>query len=242
MNETLVVIVRSIIGFFTLLLFTRILGKQQISQLTYFDYVLGITIGSIAGTLTTDLSSRALPHWTGLAVWTLLVVLFQWLTLHWRYFSKYIDGEPTIVIMNGEIMEKTLKKMRYRVSDLLEQLRVKGVFDIKEVEHAIIETDGQLSLLKKAQHLPLTPKDINIQTGYKGISTELIYDGVISDQNLSQVSKDRPWLEKELNKQGIHDASEVFLALLDPNGQLFIDKYKDHKKKIIDMSDYPGPN
>lgn len=242
MNETFVVIIRSFIGFFTLLLFTRLLGKQQISQLTYFDYVAGITIGSIAGSLTTDLSSRALPHWIGLAVWTLLVVLFQLLTLHWRYVSKYIDGEPTIVIMNGEIMEKTLKKMRYRVSDLLEQLRVKGVFDIKEIEHAIIETDGHLSVLKKAQHLPVTPKDIGLHVAYKGISTELIYDGVIFDQNLQQISKDRSWLENELLNHDIQSAEEVFLALYDQSGQLFIDKYNDNKKHIIDMGDYQGPS
>ncbi len=242
MNETLMIMVRSTIGFLTLLLFTRILGKQQISQLTYFDYVLGITIGSITGTLSTELSGRAFPYWAGLATWVILVLIFQFLSMKWRYFSKYVDGEPTVVIMHGEIMEKTLRKMRYRVTDLLQQLRVKGVFDVNEVEHAVMETNGKLSLLKKAQYLPLTPKDINIQVSYKGLSTELIYDGVIYDQNLIQVSKDRVWLENELTKQGIQSASEVFLCLLDQNGQLFIDKYKDHKQHIIDISDYKGPN
>ena len=127
LNEALVVMVRGIIAFFTLLIFARLLGKQQISQLTFFDYVLGITIGSIAANLTTDLTSRAWPHWVGLAVWTILVLALQWLTLKWRYASKYIDGEPTVVIMNGKIMEDAMRKLRYRTSELLEQLRQKCI-------------------------------------------------------------------------------------------------------------------
>lgn len=138
MNEGLVVAVRSVIGFFSLLIFTRIIGKEQISQLTFFDYVLGITIGSIAASLTTDLSSRAWPHWIGLLSWAALGYLMELITLKWRYAAKYLEGEPTIVIMNGKIMEKSLKKMKYRVSDIMALLRNKGVFDLNQVDFAII--------------------------------------------------------------------------------------------------------
>ncbi|MBM7646050.1 uncharacterized membrane protein YcaP (DUF421 family) [Scopulibacillus daqui] len=242
MNETLVVMVRGIIGFFTLLLLTRILGKQQISQLTFFDYILGITIGSIAASLTTDLTTRAFPHWIGLIVWVILGLLLQGITLKWRRGSKFLDGEPTIVIMNGRIMDKALKKMRYRVADLLEELREKGIFDLNEVEYAVLETNGKLSVLKKAANQPITPKDLNLSVPYKGISTELIYDGVVIDENIKAVNRDRAWLEAELKKRYINHPSQVFLALLDPNGQLFIDKYSDNQKNIIDIGDYPGPN
>ena len=119
LNEGLVVLVRSIIAFFSLLIFAKILGKQQISQLSFFDYVLGITIGSIAATLTTDLSSRAWPHFVGLLTWAVLGYIMEYITLKWRYASKYIDGEPTIVIMNGKIMENALRKMKYKVSDVM---------------------------------------------------------------------------------------------------------------------------
>ena len=105
MSEVLVVAVRSIIAFFSLLIFARILGKQQISQLTFFDYTLGITIGSIAAELTVDLSSRALPHWIGLLSWAILGYAMEFITMKWRYAAKYIEGEPTIIIMNGKIME-----------------------------------------------------------------------------------------------------------------------------------------
>jgi len=214
------VAVRSVIGFFSLLIFTRIIGKEQISQLTFFDYVLGITIGSIAASLTTDLSSRAWPHWIGLLSWAALGYLMELITLKWRYAAKYLEGEPTIVIMNGKIMEKSLKKMKYRVSDIMALLRNKGVFDLNQVDFAIIEPNGQISVLKKPEHMPLTPKDMQIKVMPNGISTELIYDGIIIEENLTQLNKDKAWLLKELNKQGIKDVSEVFLATLNPAGSL----------------------
>ncbi|NLC07386.1 MAG: DUF421 domain-containing protein [Syntrophomonadaceae bacterium] len=238
MNEALVVVVRGVIAFITLLIFTRVLGKQQLSQLTYFDYILGITIGSIAATMTTDLTARAWPQLVGLITWTGAVFVLQWITLKWRYASKYIDGEPTVVIMNGQIMEDVLKKMRFRVADLLEQLRTKGVFDLSEVEFAVLETNGQLSVLKKSQYQPVTANDLNLPTNYKGISSELIYDGVVVEQNLQQVNLDRPWLEAQLRKLGFNDPSEIFIASLNTNGDLYIDAYKDRVKNLTDISDY----
>jgi uncharacterized membrane protein YcaP (DUF421 family) len=242
MNEAVIVFVRGIIAFFTLLIFTRALGKLQISQLSFFDYVLGITIGSTASSLTTDLTSRAWAHWVGLFTWSFLVFILQKVTLKWRKASKYIDGEPTVVIMNGAIMENTMCKMRYRLSDLQEQLRVKGIFDLSHVEFAILETNGSLSVLKKADYEPVIAKDLKIGTLYKGLSTELIYDGVILDQNLSQVHLDRQWLMEKLKAMKINHPEEVFLASLDTEGNLYVDTYQEHIKNPTDPSDYHGPN
>lgn len=241
LNEGLVVLVRSIIGFFSLLIFTRVLGKEQISQLTFFDYVLGITIGSIAASLTTDLSSRAWPHWIGLITWAALGYLMEIITLKWRYAAKVLEGEPDIVIMNGKILENTLKKIRYRVSDIMELLRNQGIFDLNEVNFAIIEANGQLSVLKKAENLPLTPKDMNIQVKDTSISIELIYDGILFTENLKQLGKDEAWLNNQLKAQGINNISEVFLATLSPQGTLYIDKYDDHIQNATDVGDYKGP-
>ena len=241
MNEGFVVLVRAIISFFSLLIFARLLGKEQISQLTFFDYILGITIGSIASEVTTDLSSRAWPHWVGLFVWAALAYLMEIITMKWRYAAKIIEGEPTIVIMNGKIMENALRKMKFRVSDILQLLRNQEVFDLKQVDFAIIEPNGKLSLLKKPEHQPLTPKDMGIKVNPTGISTELVYDGMIIDENLKQMNKDRKWLMKEMKKQGINRESEVFLATLNDAGSLYIDKYDDQIKKVKDVGDYKGP-
>lgn len=242
LNEALVVVVRGIIGFFTLLIFTRLLGKEQVSQLSFFDYIVGITIGSIAASLTVDLNSRAWPHWVGLLTWTVASFSMQWISLRWRYISKFIEGEPIVVIMNGKIMERAMRKIRYRLSDLLMQLRGQGVFDISQVEFAVLETDGKISILKKSQFQPVTPKDLNLSTDYLGISNELIYDGVVIEENLKQLNLSRTWLDRQLSQKGIRDPSEVFFASLDTLGNVYIDTYRDYLKKIVDISDYPGPN
>lgn len=241
MNEGLVVVVRSVIGFFSLLIFTRIIGKEQISQLTFFDYVLGITIGSIAASLTTDLSSRAWPHWVGLLVWAALGYLMEVITLKWRYAAKVLEGEPDIIIMNGKILEKSLKKAKYRASDILELLRNQGIFNLNEVSYAIIESNGKLSVLKKPENQPLTPKTMNIQVKDEGMSIELIYDGILFTENLTQISKNKAWLMEQLKAEGINDISEVFLAAFNPDGTLYVDKYDDHIQKPIDVGDYKGP-
>lgn len=237
MNEAIVVFVRGIIGFFTLLILTRILGKQQLSQLTYFEYVLGITIGSIAASLTTDLSSRAWPHWIGLVTWAGAVFILQLVTSMSKKVAKYIDGDPTIVIMNGKIMESAMRKMRYRAADLMVQLRNKDIFDLAEVEFAILETNGQLSVLKKPQHLPLTPKDMSIPTTSTGLSIELIYSGKIIDKNLKKINRDLIWLKNQLKMYEVSDPSQVFLATINGRGELYVNKYKDNLKNHTEFGD-----
>jgi len=164
-------------------------------------------------------------------MWTLLVLLSQWGTLKGRTLAKYIDGEPAIVILKGKIMESTMRKMRYRTNDLLQQLRLKGVFDINEIEYAILETDGQLSFLKKSEAQPVTQKHIGLLTSYKGVSTEVIYDGKVIEENLKYINKDENWLLNQIRSHGFGAFEEVFLALVDESNKMFIDGYRDSIKK-----------
>lgn len=208
--------------------------------MTFFEYVNGITIGSIAATLSVDTNIRPFALWVGLAVWTAGVFAIEKLSLvSWR-IGKYLDGEPTVLVMNGRIMEKALGRLNLRLSDLLGQLRAQGAFDISEVEFAVMETGGQLSVLKKSQYQPLTPNDMGIPTEYKGLSTELIYDGVVVEANLKQVNLDRKWLTRELGNHGVKDPSQVLLALLDTSGKLYVDLYDDPGKVATDVSDEVG--
>lgn len=242
MPESITVIVRATIAFFSLLVFTRLLGKQQISQLSFFDYITGISIGSMAASLTTDLSSRAIAHWWGLAIWTGFAFGLQILTSKVRWWSKIIDGEPTVIVHNGMIMERNMDRMNFKLTDLMEQLRKKNVFNVADVEFAILETDGNLSVQKKSQYDALTPKDLKIPTQYKGVETELIVQGVILHQNLEQVHKNEEWLLTELNKLGINDLHKVNYAGLYTDGKLYVDTYEDHLVDETNMSDYEGPN
>jgi uncharacterized membrane protein YcaP (DUF421 family) len=228
MNEGLIVLVRGIIGFFTLLIFTRTLGKQQVSQLTFFDYVVGITIGSTASTLTTDLTSSAWSHWVGLLTWTVLCLILQLITVKSKNAEKYLDGEPTLVISNGKILEKSMKKFRYTIGDLLSQLRDKDIFDIDDVAYAVLEKDGQLSILKKPECDFVTPKDLKIKTAGATIDIELIYDGVILKDKLASINRNEKWLMIKLKKQSIYNTADVFLATYNASSGLFIDLYDDH--------------
>lgn len=241
MEETLVVVVRAIITFGTLLIYTRILGKQQMGNLTYFDYINGITIGSIAGTLTTDLSSKAWVHWTGLTTFVLITLLFQYLTMKSRFLSKVVDSEPTVIIQQGKILEGNLKKMRIKKDELMMLLREKNFFDLTQVEYAILEPDGNLSVLPKSQYRPVTPDDLKIKVSPAGLTTELIIDGILLEQNLYQRRKDQDWLLQQLKSQGIQRMEEVSFAAILPNGQLYVDRFKDNISEEADMSDYKGP-
>lgn len=229
LNEALVVLVRSLIAFFSLLILARLLGKQQISQLTFFEYVLGITIGSIAGTLSVDLDSRAWPHWVGLITWSACVLIMQWFTLKFPVAGKYLIGKPTILIMNGKIMEKEMNSIRYNTTDLMEQLRDKDVFDLNQVAFAVLENNGELSVLLKPEYRTVTCSDMYISPQPAGLSTEIIINGKIIEENLESLQKDRLWLEEQLTSQNISCPEDVFLATYNAaEDKLFIDKYKDH--------------
>ncbi len=241
MEETLVVIVRSVIAFVVLLIYTRVLGKQQMSNLSYFDYINGITIGSIAGTLATDLSAKGWIHFVGLTVFVLITLLFQYVTLKNRYFSKAVDAEPTVVIQNGKILEKSLSQMRVKYDELMILLRQKNIFNHTQVAYAILEPNGNLSVMPKAEYQSLTPNDMKIPVSPAELMTELIMDGVLLEQNLKQKNKDMKWLQGELQKQGIDDVKKIAFAAILPNGELYIDQFEDGISQKADISDYKGP-
>lgn len=223
MAEGLVVAFRAVVAFVTLMIFARLIGKTQVSQMTFFEYIFGITIGSAASTLTTSLNERPWPIWVGLAVWTILIILTQKITLRWHKISKALDGEPTIIIQNGKVIEENLLQAGYRTTDLLQQLREKNVFNIADVEFALLENSGHLSVLKKADKEPLTPADMQIPVSYQGLPTELIYDGVINKNNMSKLGLEERWLRDQLNQHGIFDVRQVSYAQIDAAGKLYID-------------------
>jgi len=241
MEESIVVIVRAFITFMTLLIYTRILGKQQMGNLSYFDYINGIVIGSIGGTMATDLSSTAWVHWVGLTTFIGLTFIFQFATLKNRFVSKMVDAEPTIVVQNGKILEHNLSKMKVKYDDLAMLLRQKNIFDITQVAYAVMEPTGSLSVLPKAEYQPATPKDLQITVSPAKMMTEVIMDGLVIKQNLQQRKKDMEWLRLQLQAQGIGDVKEVAFAAILPNEQLYVDRFEDHIKKESDMSDYKGP-
>lgn len=242
MGEATVVAVRAVLTFITLLIFTRLSGKTQIAQLTFFEWVTGITIGSIGGVLSTDLSIRPWPVFVGLAVWVVLVILTQYVAMKSRWTGKMLDGEPVVVVQNGQILEKCLGRIRMRVGELNSLLREKDVFDISTVEVAVLEPHGKLSVLLRSQERPVTPKDLNIPTSYEGLGVELVVDGEVMMQNLRRMGLNQAWLRERLQEQGLSGPAEAFLAVIDTQGRIYVDGYADHVPPSENMGDYPGPN
>lgn len=228
MPELIVIVIRSLISFIVLLLLTRLMGKRQVSQLTFFDYIVGITIGSIAAEMSFDQNVRIINGITSLLIWGLIPFILAIISLKSRTFQQLIDGKPTIIIKNGEILEKSMKKVFLSIEELMLLLREKNIFKISDVEIAILETNGQLSVLKKTSQQPVTPQMLKMVLKQEKAPTLLIVDGQILYKNLATLGYTEEWLMKEIRKQGATNTNEVFLAQVSSDGELFVDLYEDH--------------
>lgn len=233
------VILQTILAFFAILFFTRLIGKKQIAELSFSDYINGITFGSIAATLATDTAQRTWQHFIGLFLFAFLTFLMQYITLKNRTALKVIEGEPTVLIHKGKILEKNMKETRINIGDLLSELRQNNIFDIRDVHYAILETDGKLSVLPNADKKPLTPSDIK-QTGQEeAVCSELIVDGKIIKQNMKQHGLNSKWLLEQLKNNNIEKVEDVVYAAYNPiDGSLYFDLKKDKLgKDKLDISD-----
>jgi uncharacterized membrane protein YcaP (DUF421 family) len=230
---TLVVLIRSVIAFFALLLLVRLMGKQQVAQLTFFDYIVGITIGSIASTLSVSVNENTLATLVGMGTWSALAILLAYLGIRNVWVKKVVDGEATVVVENGKILDDNLKRIRIPTDEFLSELRAQGVFSVADVEFAMFEPGGKFSIQKKSQKQPLTPSDLNIPTQYDGLPTVLIMDGAILNDALRSLKLSKAWLHHQLNKQNIRDTTQVSLAQLDTKGNLYVDLKGDKPYYVI---------
>ncbi|UWG98084.1 DUF421 domain-containing protein [Dehalobacter sp. DCM] len=220
------IVIRSILSVLVLFLLTHLLGKKQLSQLSFFDYIIGISIGSIAASLAIDDEIPYLHGALGILIYGGFVLLSSYLSRKSFRARKFLCGVPTILIQNGKLIEQNLRKARFHINEVLEECRNKGAFSISEVETAILETSGQVSIQLKAQKQPLTPEDMNISPSAKGIAANLIIDGTVLTKHLTLVNRDDNWLKEELKKQNVHSPQEVLLCSLDYNGTLHVDLKK----------------
>lgn len=228
--------------FGVLLLLTRVAGKKELSQTTFFDFVTAIAIGDIAAEKLANPEEPLLP-WTAAAVlWFALIILLDMVVVGNRKAAKLIEGEPTILMENGRILEQNLKANYLSVDELMAHLRKKGYFNPAEVEYAIFETDGSVTVQSKSQHRPLTPKDVNLPTSYEGIAREVVAEGQILHRNLMEMHLDAAWLRAELLKQGYPSEKQIFWAALDASGKLYVDAYVDPiAGRRLEIQDY-GPH
>lgn len=209
-----------------LFVLTRILGKKQISQLTFFEYVTGIVIGDLAGFISTDLENNYWHGVTSMLVWFIVPLAGEKLAMKNRRIRGWLEGKGTVVVQDGQVLERNLGKERYTADELLEQLRGKGVFNPADVEFAILEASGDLSVLLKEEHQPLTPAALGMKRQRRKPPQAVVMDGEILTEGLRYLGLDREWLGRELEKLG-HASEQIFLAVADQDGGLFVDLYKD---------------
>ncbi|CAH2214583.1 YetF domain-containing protein [Tepidibacter aestuarii] len=219
------IILRTIISFMVLLLLTRILGKKQLSQLTFFNYITGITLGSIAANFSAQSNISLINGIVSLICWTFLTIFIDYISLKFPKARVVLDGEPTIVIKKGKILNERLAEMRINMDDLSMMLRNDGIFSISEVEYAILEPDGKLSVLKKVDYQEVTKKDMTIKvTKPMYIPSEIIVDGKLINKNLKELNINHEWLYQQLKEAGINRIDEVFYAEIKSDGTIYIDK------------------
>jgi len=213
------------------------MGKQQVAELTFFDYVVGITIGSIASTLSVQVNQNTTATLTGMAIWTVLPILLAYLSVHNVWVRKVVEGEAVVVIENGKILEENLRKIRLSIDDMISQMRTQGVFNIADVEFALFEPNGKLSIQMKSNKRPVNPSDLSLMTPYEGLPTNLIEDGVVLIDALKSLNLTKAWLYNQLNKVNINDVSQVSLAQLDTRGNLYVDLKGDRPFYTISIND-----
>lgn len=203
---------------------TKFLTKRSLSKLTYFDYVAGTTLGTVAGNLTFNVNISILNYVLSITLISLIISFISRLTLKNKALRKFFSGEPTTLIEGGKILEKNLDQLNYCHDYLRQQLRQKEIFDINEVETAMLEANGELSIKIKDKYRPLTVEDYNKSEKSEGFAIELILNGVVLKENLKETNFDEDWLFRELINRSIQDIKEVSFAVLSTNGTVYIIK------------------
>lgn len=227
--EFLIVILTSVGSVIALFILTKIMGNKQMSQLSMFDYIVGISIGSIAAEMATELEEFEKPL-IAMIVYTLLALLISLANYKSIKLRRILTGTSLILYENGKLYEANLKKTRIDVNEFLTQCRSKGFFNIANLQTVILEPNGNISILPLSTERSVTPKDLNITPPEEKPVIDIIIDGQIMINNLKYTGNNENWLYKQLHAQGVDNISEIFLATCDNENNLSV--YKRIKKKM----------
>lgn len=228
------VIILSIASVIVLFLLTKLMGYRQMSQMSLFDYINGITIGSIAAEMATELEDYHKPL-TAMIVYGAAAVCLSWLSENSMSARRFLNGKPLILLHHNTLYEENLKKAKIDLNEFLEQCRVSGYFDISQLQTVILEGNGKLSFLPKSSDRPATPADLNLNPDTEDMTAALVLDGHIMKKNLHHSGKDEKWLTSHLSDLGYPDAKQVLLATCDLNNKLtvFAKNRGEHSEDIL---------
>lgn len=198
------------------------MGKKQISQLNLFDYIIGISIGSLAASLSIDNSINYLDGILAILVYGCCAALISFLTTKSIVFRRFFTGSPCVIMNDGKINYNNLKKSRLDINDLLQVARENGYYDISQIKYCILEPSGKVSFLPKSKYMPITPNDMKLKVSDNSLCSNLIIDGHLMEENIKQIGKDANWIISRLSKMGYKDISELLLVICDNKEQLTV--------------------
>lgn len=215
------VVLTSLISVCALFALGKVMGHKQMAQFDFFDYITGITVGSIAAELATELETPARPM-VALLVWGVVGVLLGALMRRVPRSRRYINGTPTVLMDDGRLFRERMKRAHLDLSEFLVLCRQAGYFDLNEVQTAVLEYNGKISILPKSQNRPVCAADLDVATPQSGLATEVVMDGVVLTENLRRLGLDEVWLKRALRQQGASNTDEVFLAVCDAEHRLSV--------------------
>lgn len=217
------VILTSVLSAAALFIIAKIIGHKQMAQLDFFDYITGITIGSIAAELATELEEPLKPL-VAMVVYGAITVMLTRIAGRFQKMRKFINGTPTILMNGGKLYRKNLKKAKIDLSEFMVMLRQEGYFNLSDVQTAIFEYNGRLTVLPVSSKRPVNPEDMNLSPENEYINTEVIMDGKVLEENLRRMGLDAKWLHKKIKEAGYKNEKEIFLGLCDENKKLSLYK------------------
>lgn len=223
------IVYRTFFAVVALFIFTKVLGKRQVSQLSLFEYITGIAIGNLIGYVSLDTDIAWYMSLVAILVWVFFSLAIEFLQIKSKKARDFIDSKGRVLIKDGKILEENLKKERLTSDELMEQLRKKNAFKFADVEFAIMEPSGDINVLLTRENQPLTPKHLGIKVGPEQEPQSVIMDGKIMDEPLATIGLSRQWLNMELEKLGVA-IENVYLGQVDSYGQLEVDLYDDQIK------------
>jgi uncharacterized membrane protein YcaP (DUF421 family) len=226
MPQWALVILHTLVAIVVLFVMTKLLGKRQVSQLSLFEYITGITIGSLAAYIPLESRDTWYLGVISLVVWSLVSLAIEYVQIKSKKFRDTVDGTGTVLIKDGKIMENHLRKERVTMDELMSQLRRKGAFKVADVEFAVMENSGEINVLLTKENQPLTPKMIGLALPAEKEPQSVVVDGQIQEKELSEANRDQKWLQSELGKRGV-ELSDVFHAQVESSGSLHLDLYDD---------------
>lgn len=222
MNECINIAARTFIIAIIIFFLTKLLGKKQISQLSLFDYIVGITIGSTVADIALDIEKNFMGGVISLFIFVIISYFISIITMKNIKARRFLTGVPTVLVEKGKIIESGLKKSKLDVNELLAEARIEGYFDLNEIDYALMEINGAMSFLPKEKDKPVTKKDMKIKLDKGGLICNAIIDGQYMGNNMTAIGKDKDWLDHELKVQGYDNYKNILLATIDTNYKVTI--------------------